>query len=115
MNSFSGKIALVLFSFLLSVFSYAGEATITAGKQVAFDRKKGNCLACHMIDDGELAGLSGPPLIMMKQRFPNAEVLRLQIWDATQSNPKTRMPPFGRNGVLSTQEIDAIVEYLYTL
>ena len=36
---------------------------IAEGKKLAFDRKKGNCLACHMIDDGELAGNSGPPLI----------------------------------------------------
>ncbi len=34
---------------------------IAEGKSLTFDRKKGNCLACHMIDDGELAGNNGPP------------------------------------------------------
>ena len=30
--------------------SAADEAEITKGKELAFDRKKGNCLACHQIE-----------------------------------------------------------------
>lgn len=88
---------------------------VVEGKRVAFDRRKGNCLACHMIDGGEMPGMSGPPLMMMKLRYPEPAKLRVQIWDATIRNPKTRMPPFGRHAILTEQEIDNIVEYLYSL
>ena len=85
------------------------------GKAVAFDRKKGNCLACHMTGDGTLPGNIGPPLIAMKARFPDKAKLRAQIWDATVANPNSIMIPFGRNRVLSAEEVDQIVEYVYTL
>jgi len=51
----------------------------------------------------------------MKARFPDKAKLRAQIWDATVANPNTIMIPFGRNRVLSEEEIDQIVEYVYTL
>jgi len=88
---------------------------VIEGKRVAFDRSKGNCLACHMMDDGEMPGMAGPALLMMKQRYPESDKLRAQIWDPTTFNPKSRMPPFGRHGMLTEQEIDNIVAYLYTL
>jgi sulfur-oxidizing protein SoxX len=88
---------------------------VEQGKKVAFDRKKGNCLACHAIDGGALPGNIGPPLVAMKARFPDKAALRAQIWDATKANPNTVMPPFGRNKILSDKEIDLIVEYIYTL
>ena len=85
------------------------------GKEVAFDRKKGNCLACHAMDDGSLPGNIGPPLVSMKLRFPDKDVLRAQIWDATVRNPNTIMPPFGRHNMLSEEEIDWITEYVHGL
>lgn len=88
---------------------------VEKGKKVAFDRKKGNCLACHMIDDGTSPGDLGPPLVAMKARFPDKAKLRAQIWDAQVANPDTRMPPFGKHKIVSESDIDAIVEYLYTL
>jgi len=91
------------------------DARRAAGKQLAMTRSKGNCLACHMIDDGELPGNLGPPLVAMQARFPDRSQLRAQIWDATARNPNTRMPPFGKHGILSEEEIDLIVEYVYTL
>ena len=90
-------------------------AVVEKGKAVAFDRKKGNCLACHMMDDGTLPGNIGPPLVSMKLRFPDKAKLRAQIWDATVANPNSIMIPFGRYKVLSEEEIDQIVEYIYTL
>ena len=51
----------------------------------------------------------------MKARFPDRAKLRTQIWDAQVNNPGTRMPPFGKHKILSDKEIDAIVDYLYTL
>ena len=93
----------------------AADSAIKNGKALAFDRKKGNCLACHAMDDGDLPGNIGPPLISMSLRFPDKGTLRTQIWDATVSNPNSIMIPFGRMGVLSDSEIDQIVEYVYTL
>ena len=93
----------------------AGADNIKYGKEVAFDRKKGNCLSCHMMDDGVSPGDLGPPLIAMQARFPDRAKLRDQIWDAQIANPGTRMPPFGKHQALSEKEIDAIVDYLYTL
>jgi len=85
------------------------------GKALAFDRKKGNCLACHMIEGGDLAGNIGPPLLAMQQRFPDRTQLRAQIWDSTVKNPQTMMPPFGRHRILTEDEIDKSVDFLYTL
>ncbi len=91
------------------------EARIQAGKEIAFDRRKGNCLACHAMAGGELAGNYGPPLIVMKSRFPDREVLRAQVWDATVRMPSTRMPPYGRHRILTEEEIDLVVDFLLTL
>jgi sulfur-oxidizing protein SoxX len=88
---------------------------VSHGKEVAFDRKKGNCLACHMIEDGSSPGDIGPSLVAMKARFPDKAKLREQIADPTVANPNTRMPPFGKHKIISDSDIDAIVEYLYTL
>jgi len=91
------------------------ESVVEQGKEIAFDRKKGNCLACHQIEGGSLPGNIGPPLIAMKARFPDKAKLRAQIWDATKANPNTIMPPFGRNQILSESDIDKVVEFIYTL
>ncbi len=85
------------------------------GKKIAWNRKKGNCLACHQIEGGAVPGNIGPPLVAMKARFPDKAKLRAQIWDATKINPNTMMPPFGRHKILSEKEIDLVVEYIYTL
>ena len=106
--------ALLLTSFPASAADGAS-SIVEKCKAVAFDRKKGNCLACHMTGDGTLPGNIGPPLIGMKARFPDKAKLRAQIWDSTVANPNTIMIPFGRNKVLSEEEIDLIVEYVYTL
>ena len=85
------------------------------GKQLTMARNKGNCLACHAIADGKLPGNLGPPLVSMQLRFPEKAFLRAQIWDATERNPDSRMPPFGKHGILSESEIDLILDYVYSL
>ena len=101
----------------VTAVSAAEEAAsaIDQGKKIAFDRKKGNCLACHQIEGGDLPGNIGPPLIAMKARFPDKAKLRAQIWDSTKANPNSIMPPFGRNKILSEKEIDLVVEFIHTL
>ena len=103
---------LALFS---SISTAATPAELAEGKKIAFDRKKGNCLACHMIEGGTLPGNIGPPLIAMKARFPDKAKLRAQIYDATQINPNTIMIPFGPHAVLSDSEIDKVTSYIHSL
>lgn len=91
------------------------QSTIELGKALAFDRKKGNCLACHMMAGGDLAGNIGPVLIAMQQRFPDKAVLRAQIWDSTVKNRGSVMPPFGRNRMLTEEEIDLITDFVHSL
>lgn len=91
------------------------KSVVEQGKQLAFDRKKGNCLSCHVITGGNLPGNIGPALVAMKVRFPDKAKLREQIYDARIKNPNTIMVPFGPMGVLSDEEIDKIAEYIYTL
>jgi len=93
----------------------ASEATIAEGKKLAFNRKLGNCLACHAIAGGSLPGDIGPPLVAMKARFPDKAKLRAQIWDSTANNPNSIMPPFGRHNMLSDKQIDKITDYIYSL
>ena len=93
----------------------ASANAIEEGKKVAFDRKKGNCLSCHMIAGGELPGNIGPPLIAMKARFPDKAVLRAQIWDSTEKNPYSIMPPFGKHRILTEKEVDLVTEFIHTL
>ena len=89
-------------------------SAIEEGKRIAFDRRKGNCMACHVMSDATLAGNSGPPLLAMKARFPDKARLRAQIWDATKANPKSFMPPFGRHEILTEDEIDKVVEFIHS-
>jgi len=90
------------------------KSAVEQGKAIAFDNKKGNCLACHFIEGGELPGNIGPALASMKDRFNKAK-LRAQIFDASKSNPNTIMPPFGRHAILTDEEIDQVTEFIYTL
>ncbi|PLY13947.1 MAG: sulfur oxidation c-type cytochrome SoxX [Sedimenticola sp.] len=102
---------------LTTSMAFAADAgnAVAEGKDLAFDRKKGNCLSCHMIEDGASPGNIAPPLIAMKARFPDKAKLRAQIWDATAANPDSPMPPFGKHQVISDAELDKIVEYVWTL
>ena len=55
----------------------------------------------------------GPSLVAMRARFPDRAQLRAQIWDPTVRNPMTVMPPFGKHGVLTEEEIDLVLDYIY--
>ena len=111
------SLAVLVGAFMLTAApsAIAADSAVEKGKAVAFNRKKGNCLACHAMDDGTLPGNIGPPLISMKLRFPDRAKLRAQIWDSTINNPNTIMPPFGRNGMLSEEQINQVVDYILTL
>ena len=95
--------------------SAAHSEALAAGKALAFNKKKGNCLACHQIAGGSMAGNIAPPLIAMKARYPNKSDLRAQIYDSTVKNPNSMMPPFGRHKALTDKEIDLITDFIYSL
>jgi len=117
MTSVFGAASAVLIALVMStqLASAADDSVIAEGKKIAFDRVKGNCLACHMIEGGELPGNIGPPLVAIKARFSDKAKLRAQIWDSTRSNPNSIMPPFGRHEILTESEIDKVVEFIYSL
>lgn len=91
---------------------------VEAGRKLAHDFNKGNCLACHSAPtDPQALTLANiaPPLIQIRERFPDREQLRARIWDPSVANPDTVMPPFGKHRILTDAEIDLIIDYLYTL
>lgn len=99
----------------MSASAAEGASSVDKGKEVAFDRKLGNCLGCHAIAGGDLPGNIGPPLIAMKARYPERQALYDQIWDATKRNPHSLMPPFGRHKALTDQQISDITDFIWTL
>ncbi len=92
----------------------AAPASVAEGEKLAFDRSKGNCLTCHDIKGGDAPGNVGPPLAGMKSQYPDRKELAAIIFDETKRNPQTVMPPFGRNLILTKQEIEQVVDFLYT-
>ncbi len=100
---------------LVPVASAAGPSMVEEGKNIAFTRKKGNCLACHIMAGGKAAGNIAPPLGAMQSRFKSKAELKAQIADATVKNPETSMPPFGRHKILSDTEIDKVVDFVWSL
>ncbi|MFT5504481.1 MAG: sulfur-oxidizing protein SoxX [Gammaproteobacteria bacterium] len=107
------SVTLLMGSIIFPTLASAGD--VEEGKKIAFDRKLGNCLACHVIAGGSLPGNIGPPLVAMAARFPNKFVLEDQIYDATVLNPNTMMPPFGKHNILTDEQISLVTEYIHTL
>jgi sulfur-oxidizing protein SoxX len=91
------------------------QAGVSEGQKLAFDRGKGNCLTCHDIKGGDFPGTIGPPLKDIKSKYPDRNDLVAILTDETKRNPLTVMPPFGRNRILTGEEINAIVDFLQTL
>lgn len=91
------------------------QSAVSQGQTLAFDRGKGNCLTCHEIKGGDLPGTIGPPLKDIKSKYPDRNELVAIVADETKRNPQTVMPPFGRNHILTDQEINAVVDFLQTL
>ncbi|KJC57335.1 cytochrome C [Bradyrhizobium sp. LTSPM299] len=102
---------------LLAGAAVAGPAqaqSAAEGQKLAFDRGKGNCLTCHVIKGGDLPGTIGPELTGLKAKYSRDDLIAI-VTDETKRNPLTVMPPFGRNRILSEQEISAVVDFLQTL
>ncbi len=109
-----GRMAIVVAALGMLAAPLAAAAAPSDGETLAFDRSKGNCLTCHEIKGGDSPGNVGPALSDMKHRYPNRAELIAIVSDETKRNPLTVMPPFKRNLILTDQEIEAIVDFLYT-
>ena len=99
------------------------------GRAVAINRKKGNCLACHVmpIPEQPFHGEIGPDLNGVASRYDEGE-LRLRVVNSKVLNSDTIMPAYYRNDglhrvlknfqgktLLNAQEIEDVVAYLLTL
>lgn len=99
------------------------------GREVAIDRKKGNCLACHElpIPEQPFHGEIAPNLAGVGGHYTEGE-LRLRVVNPKLLNPDTMMPAFYRTEglhrvakafqgktILSAQDVEDVVSYLMTL
>jgi sulfur-oxidizing protein SoxX len=100
---------------ILSPIAAHAQSNAAEGEKLAFDRARGNCLSCHEIKGGDLPGTIGPALKDIKSKYPDRNDLVTILTDESRRNPLTAMPPFGRNRILTEQEINAIVDFLQTL
>jgi sulfur-oxidizing protein SoxX len=104
---------------LLAVASHSAWAAdtspVAAGRALALDRAMGNCIACHTMKGGDVPSNVGPELSDFKKRFPDRKELYGILFDEETRNPRTAMPPFGKNLILSPKEIDEVIDFLYTL
>ena len=108
-------LALALLISTASASAAQAQSAAAEGQKIAFDRSKGNCLTCHEMKGGDLPGTIGPPLKDIKSKYPDRSELVAILTDETKRNPQTVMPPFGRNRILTEQEINAVVDFLQTL
>lgn len=108
------------------------------GEALMVNRKKGNCIACHSLDDFEKKAVKdpnkygdmgevGPPLDGVASRYKEGQ-LRLLLVNAKKVFPETIMPAFYRidgltrvggefrnKPILEAQEIEDIVRFLMGL
>ena len=104
------------------------QGNIERGKKIFISRKV-NCLSCHKapIIEEKFQGNFGPPLDGVGSRY-NKEELRLRVIDSKSINPDSIMPSYFKKikfertpaeflnkTILSAQEVEDLVEYLYSL
>ena len=104
------------------------QGNIERGKRIFISRKV-NCLSCHEapIIEEKFQGNFGPPLGGVGSRYEKEE-LRLRVIDSKLINPDSIMPSYFKKvkfertpgeflnrTILSAQEVEDLVEYLYSL
>jgi len=85
------------------------------GKKLVTTRKKGNCVSCHILPGASFPGNVGINISSIGKWGLPDEFLFNYVYDARIYNPRTVMPPWGTNGVLTKTEVMDIVSYLKTL
>jgi sulfur-oxidizing protein SoxX len=99
------------------------------GREVAINRRQGNCLACHLlpVEEQPFHGEIGPDLTEVADRLDEGH-LRLRVVNPKVVNPETVMPAFYRvdglhavgkkfkgKTILTAQQVEDVVAYLMTL
>jgi sulfur-oxidizing protein SoxX len=102
-------VLVVLVGGVFGVGASAASAAPPAAQQLITQ----NCEQCHQIKGLQNFGNIGPSLLGLKDRYPDRKEVTAIIFDETKRNPQTVMMPFGRNLILTNQEIETIVDYLY--
>ncbi len=101
--------------FSVSSFAQSNAKLVKEGKKIFLTKKLGNCLACHNIEGMKVpqAGTIGPKLAHLSS-YPTSYLYN-KIYDPYATNPVSQMPPFGKNAILSNQQIKAVVAFLKTI
>lgn len=104
------------------------EGDPTKGKKIFISRRV-NCLSCHAapIPEERFQGNVGPSLYGIGKRY-NKDEIRIRVIDSKLLNPMTIMPSyykklrypridksFFNKKILSAEEVEHLVEYLYSL
>ena len=99
-NSHLNPVSLLALALTIGVAAspLRAQAGAAEGQKLAFDRGKGNCLTCHVIKGGDLAGTIGPPLQGIGTKYNRSDLVAI-LSDESLRNPQTLMPPFGRNRI----------------
>ena len=109
------SVLITAFCSILPIGVFAGDAAasnVEEGKRLTLEF----CQACHQYIGTDQAGTVAPPLVGMKGRFPDRKKLYNIIYDPQVAIKKnTMMPPFGRNELLAKDEIEKVIDFLYTL
>ena len=125
-SSHAGEYKIVNSTIPASLTGKAGDAK--KGRKLAISKKKGNCLACHVmpIPEQQFHGEIGPDLTGVADYMTEAE-MRMRMVDPKVLNPETIMPSFLKvhttrvlkkfkgKTILKAQEVEDIIAYLKTL
>jgi len=94
----------------LSITTPEAQSGAADGQRLAFDRGKGNCLSCHEIKGGDLAGTIGPALKDIKSKYPEdafqqkdeGEAIKLLYGRTAEPSDKVKLdaPEIAENGAV---------------
>ena len=104
MRIFKIFIFILLFSFPLTINLQADSEKMALGLDVY--NNKAACGACHILKAAGSEGNIGPNLDILK---PTEEQVKLIVTEGLGV-----MPAFGEEGILTSEEIDAVSHYVFT-
>tara|TARA_X000001036_G_scaffold253644_1_gene236072 strand:- start:474 stop:800 length:327 start_codon:yes stop_codon:yes gene_type:complete len=104
MRIFKIFIVILLFSFPLTINLQADSEKMALGLDVY--NNKAACGACHVLKAAASEGNIGPNLDILK---PTEEQVKLIVTEGLGV-----MPAFGEEGILTSEEIDAVSHYVFT-
>ena len=97
-------IVVLLFSFSLAINLKADSEKMALGLEVY--NNKAMCGTCHILNAAASEGNIGPNLDILK---PTEEQVKLIVTEGLGV-----MPAFGEEGILTSEEIDAVSHYVFT-